>query len=35
MFELWNILQPLATFCLYLAMFIATGGLIFERPRAN
>jgi putative copper resistance protein D len=30
MFELWNILQPLATFCLYLAMFIATGGLIFE-----
>jgi putative copper resistance protein D len=30
MFELWNILQPLATFCLYLAMFIAAGGLIFE-----
>ena len=30
MFEIWNILQPLATFCLYLAMFIAAGGLIFE-----
>ena len=30
MFEIWNILQPLATFCLYLAMFNAAGGLIFE-----
>ena len=30
MFEIWDILRPLTKFCLYLAMFIAAGGLIFE-----
>lgn len=30
MFEIWDILRPLAKFCLYLAMFTAAGGLIFE-----
>ena len=30
MFEIWDLLQPLTKFCLYLAMFLAAGGLIFE-----
>ena len=30
MFEIWDVLQPLTKFCLYLAMFMAAGGLIFE-----
>ena len=30
MMEIWDILRPLTKFCLYLAMFIAAGGLIFE-----
>ena len=30
MFEIWDILRPLAKFCLYPAMFLAAGGLIFE-----
>ena len=30
MIEIWDILRPLAKFCLYPAMFIAAGGLIFE-----
>ena len=30
MFEIWDILRPLTKFCLYLAMFTAAGGLIFE-----
>ena len=30
MLEIWDILRPLAKFCLYPAMFIAAGGLIFE-----
>ena len=30
MFEIWDILRPLVKFCLYPAMFIAAGGLIFE-----
>ncbi|MEK9855144.1 MAG: CopD family protein [Rhodobiaceae bacterium] len=30
MFEIWDILRPLTKFCLYLAMFMAAGGVIFE-----
>jgi len=30
MFEIWDILRPLVKFCLYPAMFIAPGGLMFE-----
>ena len=30
MFEIWDFLQPASKFCLYLAMFVAAGGLIFE-----
>jgi putative copper resistance protein D len=30
MMEIWDILQPLIKLCLYLAMFGAAGGLIFE-----
>ena len=30
MFEIWDILRPLTKFALYLAMFLAAGGLVFE-----
>ncbi len=30
MFEIWDLLRPLTKFGLYLAMFLAAGGLIFE-----
>jgi len=30
MFEIWDVLRPLTKFGLYLAMFLAAGGLIFE-----
>jgi len=30
MFEIWDILRPLTKFCLYLAMCMAAGGVIFE-----
>ena len=30
MFEIWDILRPLVKLCLYPAMFVAAGGLIFE-----
>ena len=30
MIEIWDVLRPLSKFGLYLAMFLAAGGLIFE-----